>query len=235
MSTESPILLVSGLVEAGQVESLRALVVASTIHADVRFAQATPRRGSELVADLLDLTAIFDEDAFVAACREASLGPSPRVLVRDHQLGFKRMVEALNQHELHSTVLCFAISYDTDPSWALGALTELSAATQVDLFALDLFCDVESSWDLFAHQTGEDEFEPADLQQLCERFPVLLTADVRSDNAREVAGFPGAKGLLLACDALRPRAPAERHVLSVEEIESILALWSGEPSYPLKR
>lgn len=230
MDASSPILLVSGLVDASHVYRLRALVTASPIHADVRFAQSPPCHGGEHAADLLDLTSILDEEAFVAACREASSEPRARVLVRDHQLGFKRMVEALNQYELQSTVLCFSISYDTDPAWALGALTDLSALTHVELFALDLFCDVEGSWDLFAHHTREDEFGPTDLQQLCERFPVLLTADLRPDNAREAASFPGTKGLLLACDALVPRVPAERHVLSLEEIASILSLWSVEPS-----
>ena len=230
MDANSPILLVSGLVDARRVYLLRELVAASSIHADVRFAQSPPRHGGEHAADLLDLTSILDEEAFVAACREASSEPRARVLVRDHQLGFPRMVEALNQYELQSTVLCVSISYDTDPAWALGALTDLSALTQVELFALDLFCDVEGSWDFFARQTREDEFGSADLQQLCERFPVLLTADLRPDNAREVASFSGTKGLLLACDTLEPRVPAERHVVSLEEITSILALWSGEPS-----
>ncbi len=232
MDTSLPIFLVSGLVEPSQVDWLSAFVAASAIHAEVSFAQSPPRHVGEHAVDYLDLTSILDEEAFAAACRDASLGPRARVLVRDHQLGFRRMVEALNQYELQSIVLCSAISYDTDPAWALGALTDLSALTQVEFFALDLFCDVEDSWDFFAHRTREDEFEPVDLQRLCERFPVLLTADLRPGNAREVASFPGAKGLLLACEALAPRIPAERHVLSLEESASILALWSGEPSAP---
>jgi hypothetical protein len=232
MDASLPILLISGLVDASQVDRLRAVTASSSIHADVRFAQSPPRLAGEHAEELLDLTSILDEEAFVAACREATSGPRARVLVRDHQLGFTRMLEALNQYELQSTVLYSAISYDTDPAWALGALTDLSALTQVEFFALDLFCDVEDSWDFFAHRTREDEFEPVDLQRLCERFPVLLTVDLRADNAREVMSFPGVKGLLLACDALAPRVPAERHVLSLEDITSILALGAGEPSAP---
>ena len=224
MDANLPILLVSWLVATSQVDQLRELVAAPPIRADVRFAQSSPRHGSEHAADYFDLTSILEEEAFIAACREAALKPRARVLVRDHQLGFERMVGALNQYELRSTVLYSAVSYDTDPEWALGALTDLSALTQVELFALDLFCDVEGSWDFFAHQAREDEFEPADLEQLCKRFPVLLTADLRPANAREVMSFPDAKGLLLACDTLAPRVPAERHVLSLEKIASIVAL-----------
>jgi hypothetical protein len=148
--------------------------------------------------------------------------------VRDHQLGFKRMVEALNQENLRSIVLYTAISYDTDPAWVLGALTDLSSLTQVDMFALDIFCEVEDSWDFFTHRTGEDEFGPLELRQICEQFPVLITTDLRADNVLEVAFFPNAKGILLACNALTPRVPAERHVIPFETIKSIITTWSPE-------
>jgi hypothetical protein len=211
MLEHKPVVLVSGLVTAAHAEDLRSL--AASAGRKINLASPLTSGGDRRTeTDCMDLTAIVDTDAVGPACRAgATLGQL--VLVRDHQLGFQSVVTALNDLSLRCIVLYPHISYDVDVSWVLGSLDELSSLVRVEYFALDLFCDIERSWEVFLSAHG-DEFDARDLQHVCERFPSLLSADVGSVNVLEIASFPGARGIFLICDELDPRVPLECHVFT---------------------
>ncbi|AUX38548.1 uncharacterized protein SOCE836_107950 [Sorangium cellulosum] len=102
----------------------------------------------------------------------------------------------------------------------------------VEWFVLDLFCDVEDSWNVL-RCAADDEFGPSDLQQLCDQFPVVLSADIKQENLVEIASFSGACGVLLACDELKPVLPPERHTLPfgavVQSLNLLLERSRGRP------
>src|SRR5919202_1156172 len=160
MFDRDPIVLVTGLADGAHVTALRAMADASARSGSLLLAAAPE---VEARAECLDLTAILDEHAFIEACRHAA--PEQLVLVRDHQLGFERMAGALADRGLRCVVLDANISYEVDPSWVESRLAELTAQARVELWALDLFCDVERAWDFLLHQTQEGEFGEADLRE----------------------------------------------------------------------
>jgi hypothetical protein len=219
MLEHKPAVLVSGLVTAAHAESLHSLA-AFACRKIILASPPTSGRDRRTESDCLDLTAIVDADAVGPACRAEAI-PGQLVLVRDHQLGFQSIGTALNDLRLRCIVLYTHISYDVDVSWVLGRLDELSSLVRVEYFALDLFCDVEKSWEVFL-SAQSDEFNARDLQHVCERFPSLLSADVGPDNVLEIASFPGVKGIFLTCDELEPRVPLERHVLTFDVVREMV-------------
>lgn len=168
----------------------------------------------------LDLTPFMGE----APCEvlQTSLPrPGALVIIRDHQLEHDGFVEMLRRMGIVSIVINTEVSYDTDPSWVGSRLEWASLRTRVEYFALDLFCDVEASWETLLDAT-EDEFNVADLEHICRAFPVILSANITRDNAPALATFPGAQGILITCDELRPLLPPDRHSVPIEAAIEIL-------------
>jgi len=219
MLEHKPVVLVSGLVTAAHAESLRSLA-AFACRKIILASPPTSGGDRRTETECLDLTAIVDADAVGPACRAGAI-PGQLVLVRDHQLGFQNIITVLNDLGLRCIVLYAHISYDVDVSWVLGRLDELSSLVRVEYFALDLFCDVERSWEVFLSAQG-DEFDVRDLQHVCERVPSLLSADAGTANILEIASFPEARGIFLTCDELEPRVPLERHVLTFDVVRQMV-------------
>lgn len=215
MSTLESVVLVSGITSGERLAALR------------RFA---PRLSGLLLAappgvgpaDMVDLTAINDEDQLCAAVR--GLAGGQRVIVRDHQLGFDRQVDALDRAEARCYVLYPHIAHDMDPGWVHEQLRDLGGRVRVEAFLLDLYCDVWDSWASLSRHGSAEGFGLADLKEVCASHPCLLTADLDVQNLPGIARFPGARGVLIACADLSPRLPLERHTVPFSEIPKLLSL-----------
>jgi hypothetical protein len=217
--TKQGIFLVAGLADATHVAALQRDV--ASFERQVTMALSVPEASRmTLETSCVDLTAHVAAEDVVSACRRW-VSSGMLVLVRDHQLGMPSVVDVMNDLGLRAVVLDGTVSYDTDPSWVVAAMEAAASRVSVAYHALDLFCDVEASWSTF-QETGDDEFNPSDLQKICEQFPVLLSADVEESNVLDIAAFPGARGIFVTCDDLSPRLPPERHHLPFDTIVRLL-------------
>ncbi|MRG96383.1 hypothetical protein [Polyangium spumosum] len=177
----------------------------------VLIVESPTARTDDLAMSAIDLTAYVGREAAVLI-ESQHLAPK-RVLVRDHQLENDELVIALQRHNVSVIALNTEIDYDTDVSWIESRLDWAASRVTIEWFVLDVFCGVQDSWsELFS--VRPDEFSPADLESLCMRFPILLSADVTLDNCLSVFSFPGSRGLLLTCDEVSPLLPPERHAVT---------------------
>jgi len=176
----------------------------------------------------IDLTACAGRDAVVALERYAAC--ANLVLVRDHQLESDELVEHVRRHNLSAIVLNAEIDYDTDISWPISRLEWAATRVAIKWFALDVFCGVERSWDTLL-STGSDEFTTKDLEEICRRFPVILSADTTLSNCDNVFSFPGAQGLLLTCNEISPILPPERHSMTPEDVYAMVANLCGNETH----
>ncbi|WP_434044808.1 MULTISPECIES: hypothetical protein [Sorangium] len=220
MNSRQPMVIVSGLVDPMHIE--RVCVDSDPGESKVLLACAGRREGYPGGVSCSDLTGYADDEACAHACRTWPI-PGDIVLVRDHQLEHRALIDAIRKSNLGCVVLNTDVSYDTDPSWVVSRLRWAESLISVECFALDLFCDVEDSWNVLRH-AGGDEFGLLDLQQLCAQFPVVLSADIKQENLSEIAAFPGARGVLLSCDELNPVLPPERHTLPFDAVVQFLSL-----------
>ncbi|WP_437296214.1 hypothetical protein [Sorangium sp. So ce426] len=225
MNTHDPIIVVSGLVHEAHINKLRA--ERNTSEPKILLACATPStREHQHGVSCIDLTGHAHIDKCVHACLHQSV-PGDIVIVRDHQLDHRALVEAIASSNLRGIVLNTDASYDTDPGWITSRLRWAASLIPVEWFALDLFCDVEESWETLRH-ARDDEFNLSDLQQICNQFPVILSADTKPENLMEIATFPGARGVLLPCDELMPVIPQERHTLPFDAVVHLLNLFQKQ-------
>lgn len=220
MSSRHPIVVVSGLVDQMHIEQIR--TGADPGGTNVILACAGHREGPPGRASCLDLTGYADGEACAIACRTRPVA-GDIVLVRDHQLEHRAVIDAIRESGLRCAVLNTDVSYDTDPSWVASRLRWATSLMPIEWFALDLFCDIEDSWEIL-RRSADDEFGQSDLRQLCDQFPIILSADITPKNVIEVASFPGSRGVLLACDELRPVLPPERHTLPFDAVVQSLSL-----------
>jgi hypothetical protein len=172
----------------------------------------------------IDLTACVRKDAAVALERYAAR--VNLVLVRDHQLESDQLADLIRHHNLSVIVLNTEIDYDTDVSWTISRLEWAATRVAVKWFALDIFCGVEGSWNTLL-TARDDEFTTTELEQICQRFPVVLSADTTLSNCFNIFSFPGAQGLLLTCNENSPILPPERHSMTADDAYNILTALLG--------
>ncbi|XXY53715.1 hypothetical protein WME91_21505 [Sorangium sp. So ce269] len=228
MSSHQSIVIVSGLVDQLHIAQIR--VEPDPGGANVLLACAGRREKHPSGVYCLDLTGHADDEACVGACRTWPV-QGDIVLVRDHQLEHPALVETIRESCLRCIVLNTDVSYDTDPSWVVSRLRWAASLIPVEWFALDLFCEVEDSWNVLRN-AADDEFGLSDLRQLCVQFPIVLSADIKQENLIEIASFRGAGGVLLACDELNPALPPERHTLPFDAVVQLLSLLERSRSRP---
>jgi hypothetical protein len=215
-----PIVFISGVTEPAHWDELAALV--KTVESvDLRLAGPSAPASSS-ASHYLDLTALSDEDAIVQTLRHLPLDPRTRLLIREQQVGFTSVAQELQRRGAPCAVLYSHVSFDSDPALVEQALADLASAVNVELFALDLFCDVHDSWKTLSVGTQRGEFTLQDLERVCALFPAVLTADIAPTNVADIATFRGARGVLLACN-VHPRLPQERHVLQYRDIRAAIA------------
>lgn len=224
-----PTVLLSGLGDPSHIKELRAL--AESVGGSL-LTVVPPGTRHVLGADGIDLTAYIDWESCIEACRRSAVHGG-RVFVREPQIRYERLANVIRSLELRVVALDTDVSYDDDPSWIVERIELAQQRVAIEYYIVDLFTGVEASWDFFIHETRPEEFGPEDLRDLCARFPILLTADVSDANVLDIASFPGARGLLLTCDELRPTYPADRHAVSFEAIRGLLRrLWNGRTVEP---
>lgn len=227
MSNE-PTILVAGLADPAHAADLQRM--ADEARRVIVLAAPLQVSGGRLAgATALDFTSYLEWEPVLEACR-ASARPGDLVLFREHQLRHEATAEAVRTLGLRAVALDADVSHDDVPARIAARIESLQKSTTMEAYALDLFTDVHASWDYFQREAGPDALGPAALRKIGERFPLVLSADVSAANIRQVASFPGVRGILLTCDEVAPSYPAHRHVSSFESISAALhALWGLSP------
>ncbi|APR85496.1 Hypothetical protein A7982_10845 [Minicystis rosea] len=219
-----PIIIIAGLADAAHVADLQRMAdhVQRTI---VLAAPPVEASGRLPGTNALDFTSHLEWEPVIEACRNVAK-QGDLALFREHQLRHEGTAEVVRALGLRCIALDADVGYDDDPAWVTSRIESLQKSVAVEAYAIDLFTDVAASWDFF-QETRPDELGPADIREIGERFPLVLSADLNEANVRQVMSFPTLRGLLMTCNEVEPWYPAHRHVMPYELIRSVLrVIWN---------
>lgn len=221
MIQPEPVILLTGVADEAHADELLAMAARAGQSLVLAASPVTGGRPALPGASCLDLTSYLDFDECTAVCR-ASARRGQLVLVREPQLRGTGLSDVVRDLGLPCVALDSDVSYDTDPSWVTGRIEDVMSACTLSHYAIDMFTDVQESWGFLMNEMRPDELSPSDLKDICERFPILLSADITEENVVNVASFPGVRGVFLTCDETQPFYSVDRHVMSFEDIRRCL-------------